>query len=101
MLTNDVYFKYARQTYGSYRVTDKFLIDSFQFEGETRKYSHKNFPPREVQGNQFVKLFCRCGGCDFTDDGYAMHVYCCNCCGKYVTVYRRTEHGQETRSQES
>jgi hypothetical protein len=30
-----------------------------------------------------------------------MHVYCCNCCGKYVTVYRRTEHGQETRSQES
>lgn len=101
METRDVYFTFERQAYGSHRRPSKFLIDSFQFFGEPLEYHHSEFPPRNVEGTQFVKLFCRCGGCDFNDDGYGMHVYCCNCCGKYITVYRRIDHGQETRNQES
>lgn len=98
METRDVYFKYARQTFGPYRTTEKFLIDSFQFDGEMREYSYKHFPARNIEGGQFVKLFCRCGACDFNDDGRCMHEYQCNCCGKYIKVYRRTEHGQDTES---
>lgn len=90
METRDVYFKYSKNAFGS-KVIEKFLIDSFHFDGEMREYSYKNFAPRNVEGNQFVKLFCRCGGCDFDEDGRSMHEYCCNCCGKYVTVYRRNE----------
>ncbi|UQS93002.1 hypothetical protein BRM13313_00072 [Salmonella phage BRM 13313] len=97
METRDVYFLYEQQAFGSLRRKTKFLVDSFQFDGELKEYSFRNFPPREVIGDQFVKLFCRCGGCDFNDDGYSMHVYCCNCCGKYITVYRRTDHGEDTK----
>lgn len=101
METRDVYFTYEQQAFGSARRPSKFLIDSYQFFGEDREHSHKEFPLRKVEGKQFVKLLCRCGGCDFSDDGYAMHVYCCNCCGKYVTVYRRNENGQTTPETES
>ena len=98
MLTKDVYFKYARQTFGSFRTVEKFLVDSFCFDGEPMEFHHSNFKPKEVVGNQFIKLFCRCGACDFNDNGRWMHEYQCNCCGKYITVYRRNEHGQDPES---
>lgn len=101
MQTRDIYFKYERQAFGPYRSIDKFPIDSFCFDGESEVYSHEDFSPREVEGQQYVKLFCRCGACDFNDDGRFMHEYQCNCCGKYITVYRRTNHGEEIRNQES
>lgn len=90
--TKDVYFVYQRQAWGPLRRESKFLIDSFQFDGESRMYEHKNFKEHTLHGKQFVKLFCRCGSCDFNDDGRTMHEYCCQGCGKYVTVYRRNPH---------
>ncbi|AYJ73723.1 hypothetical protein PS5_168 [Salmonella phage PS5] len=97
METRDVYFVYEQQAFGSLRRKTKFLVDSFNFDGEGEIYSYQQFAPVEVRGTQFVKLFCRCGGCDFNDDGRWMHEYQCNCCGKYVTVYRRTDHGEDTK----
>lgn len=93
MQTKDVYFKYARQTFGPFRTVEKFLVDSFSFDGEPIEFHHSNFKPKEVEGDQFIKIFCRCGACDFNDDGRWMNEYQCICCGKYITVYRRIEHG--------
>ena len=86
MLTTDVYFKYDRQAFGPHRVEEKFLIDSFCFDGEALEHHRKDFTPKEVVGTQFVKLFCRCGCCDFNDDGRWMNEYQCNCCGKYNSL---------------
>ena len=97
--TNDTYFVYQRQRFGPHRSTDKFLIDSFKFEDQYREYHHKDFRMHKVTGNQFVKLFCTCGACDFDDQGRYMHEYQCNCCGKYVTVYRRNVN-EEARTEE-
>ena len=99
-MSSDVYFVYDRQAWGPFRVRSKFLIDSFCFDGDARETSHTQFKPQKLVGNQFVKLFCRCGSCDFNDDGRFMHEYCCSVCGKYVKVYRRNNNGEETRSEE-
>lgn len=100
MQTKDVWFVYEAQTFGSHRRTDKFLIDSFQFEGETVRLHHTEFKETTVTGKQFVKLLCRCGSCDFNEDGRFMNEYCCQSCGKYVLVHRRFDHeNQKTPNQ--
>lgn len=92
METKDVWFVYERQAFGPHRLTDKFIIDSYNFDEECIVHRHQDFPSIKVEGNQFVKLLCRCGSCDFNDDGRWMNEYQCNCCGKYITVFRRDEH---------
>lgn len=97
-VTKDIYFKFERQAFGSGRRPDKFLIDSFCFDGESEIFKHQDFKPHRLSGNQYLKLFCRCGACNFNDDGRWMNEYCCESCGKYVTVYRRNPDDQETSS---